>query len=120
MDAMGRKRLKLAGFRRYSDYLRSAKWRKFTAMWPVMTGLPARCSVPGCGSKRIQYHHLTYQRLGRERVGDVMPLCGRHHRRLHLLQKHRHRRYGSFQEVIGVLSPSVARKPHRKRSSTVE
>jgi hypothetical protein len=103
MDAVGKKRLKLLGFRRYGDYLKSPRWRKFVQMWPVLSGRPKACAVPRCRRKRIQLHHLTYQRLGRERVGDVMPLCGTHHKRLHLLQKHRRRRYASESEAVAVL-----------------
>jgi hypothetical protein len=113
MDSIGKKRLKLLNFRRYQDYLKSDHWRKFTQVWPVATGLPARCSVPGCKAKHIQYHHLTYQRLGRERMGDVMPLCGTHHKRLHLLQKHRHRRYTAFQDVLSVLKSFLSKSSLR-------
>jgi hypothetical protein len=103
MDAVGKKRLKLLGFLLYGDYLKSPRWRKFVQMWPVLSGRPKACAVPGCRRKRIQLHHLTYQRLGRERARDVMPLCGTCHKRLHLLQKHRRKRYASESEAVAVL-----------------
>lgn len=45
-----------------------------------------RCEA--CGSRfRIDVHHLTYKRLGRERLSDLMVLCRKHHDQVHWLRR---------------------------------
>ena len=46
-----------------------------------------RCQV--CRSTHYDLHHRTYVRLGRERLRDLVPLCRRHHERLHRFQRAR-------------------------------
>jgi hypothetical protein len=54
-------------------YLRSAHWRTFRHDWWVAHPL-ARCTDCGAGHP-LDLHHLTYERRGHERQGDVIPLC---------------------------------------------
>jgi hypothetical protein len=32
-----------------------------------------------CGSEQVQLHHLSYERIGREPLDDLVPLCQHHH-----------------------------------------
>lgn len=113
MDRVGKQRLKLLGMT-YPEYLRSPHWRGFCKTYWAASGLDRGCFV--CGRKsNIQFHHLTYERLGRELPGDVMPLCASHHRRLHNIQKSRRKKYLLWDEVKTVL---LALSPRRKRKAS--
>jgi HNH endonuclease len=58
-------------------YLRSAHWRVRRARSIALAG--GRCER--CGKAgRLEVHHLTYARLGRERDRDLRALCHRCHR----------------------------------------
>lgn len=64
----------------YHRYLRSKAWRKTRQRYRE-SGLPQECAV--CGDPRYELHHLTYRRLGRERLSDLQPLCRLHHCGVH-------------------------------------
>jgi hypothetical protein len=58
-------------------YLRSPHWRARRAQAIGRAG--GRCEH--CGARdRLEIHHLTYERLGRERDRDLRALCHRCHR----------------------------------------
>ena len=81
MDWKGR--LRALGFRKYEDYLKSPHWKLFSAC-------EKRRTCYCCGRRgRLQLHHVTYDRLGRERPGDVVTLCGRCHKACHVLIRRR-------------------------------
>jgi 5-methylcytosine-specific restriction endonuclease McrA len=69
----------------YDAYLRSFEWRVFRSKWRrhyrQSLGREPACQV--CGASRVELHHLTYARLGRERFDDVVPLCRPCHRKSH-------------------------------------
>jgi len=67
----------------YRRYLRSPEWRAKRHAAIVRAGY--RCAV--CrrlylDERKLQVHHVTYDRLGHERPEDLMVLCRRHHRRV--------------------------------------
>lgn len=67
----------------YETYLKSKKWTDFKAKVIGMRGF--NCEL--CKSqKNIQLHHLTYERLGKEDINDVMILCKKCHEKAHKLQ----------------------------------
>ncbi len=80
----------------YDAYLLSTKWKAVRA-W-AMQRASGQCQghVPPfhalyggfrCSNKRrLQVHHLTYERLGAELPEDVVVLCGRCHAITHLRQ----------------------------------
>jgi len=68
---------------RYLAYLRSATWRRKRAAALKRAGF--RCQVCN-GSKRLDVHHRTYARFGRERASDLIVLCRTCHDIFH---KHR-------------------------------
>jgi hypothetical protein len=56
----------------YISYLRSAEWSQLRSRLLTERGAECEC----CGSsKRIQLHHLTYERIFEERDEDLMLLC---------------------------------------------
>lgn len=62
--------------REYLEYLGSEEWMvKRGRRLAIGKG---RCAV--CGVEEgLQVHHLTYERIFREEMGDLLPLCERHH-----------------------------------------
>jgi hypothetical protein len=73
----------------YDAYLASHGWRQcrkaWYAAWLTAHGTPPVCLVcdRAWSLRSGHLHHLTYARLGAEDDRDLVPLCARHHRRLH-------------------------------------
>lgn len=70
----------------YQQYITSPAWMLRRRWWMIehrcRTGQSAACAV--CGSRTdLELHHHDYQRLGRERYEDLVPLCAAHHRHVH-------------------------------------
>jgi 5-methylcytosine-specific restriction endonuclease McrA len=64
----------------YSEYLRSDRWAAKRSAALKHHG--HRCGI--CGSVRsLEVHHLTYKRLGREKMKDLQVLCCDCHRIRH-------------------------------------
>lgn len=64
----------------YRSYLRSSHWRAVRLQAVQRAG--HRCEE--CGVRgRLEVHHLTYERLGRERDTDIAALCPACHRKEH-------------------------------------
>lgn len=75
-----RVKLRKLGYTSYRDYLASDHWRALRRAY-CEAGLPQCCLA--CGSPWFQLHHRTYTRLGREQLGDLLPLCGDCHTKVH-------------------------------------
>lgn len=56
----------------YHDYINSAAWKKKRQLALKIHG--DKCKICGTG-RRLQVHHKTYKRLGRERISDLQILC---------------------------------------------
>lgn len=80
MTVSFRNKLRKLGYASYRDYLASDHWKAMRASYRA-SGLPCQCLV--CDDPRFQLHHRTYTRLGREQLGDVLPLCETCHRKVH-------------------------------------
>lgn len=66
---------------KYDAYITSSRWRAFRRRY-FASKMPHDCVA--CGSAtEVTLHHLTYRRLGSERLTDVAPLCWPCHERLH-------------------------------------
>jgi len=74
--------LRKQGYANYGDYLRSAHWRRLRAEYRA-SDLPQSCI---CGEWETQLHHITYERVGRERLSDLVPLCPSCHNLVHVLE----------------------------------
>lgn len=59
-------------WKKYSAYLKSEAWRELRAK--VIADRGFRCE--SCGNYgQVQAHHLTYERVGHERIEDLKVLC---------------------------------------------
>ena len=72
--------------RQYAEYMASAAWHMRRRRWveeeEQHTGKPVCCAV--CASEEWDdLHHLTYDRMGQERHGDMVALCRPHHDQVH-------------------------------------
>ena len=73
---------------RYDEYLRSDEWLALRRL--VLRRDGYRCRHTGKASRPgdpLQVHHLTYERVGAERLDDLITLCRSAHQRLHDLAK---------------------------------
>lgn len=71
------------GYGTYRDYLRSPHWVKVKARYRESI-LPQACM---CGEETVDLHHMTYERIGAERLADLLPLCRRCHAMVHELER---------------------------------
>jgi hypothetical protein len=67
----------------YREYLASPHWQAIRVRYRE-SDLPQRCM---CGESQVDLHHKTYQRLGREELTDLLPLCRRCHVMVHVLER---------------------------------
>lgn len=69
----------------YADYLRGNHWQAFRAAWVPRRTRNGRAVCEFClaGHLRLDLHHRTYKRLGRERLNDVVLICSDCHGRVH-------------------------------------
>lgn len=63
----------------YRIYLKSDKWHRMRMK--VLTRDKFRCQQ--CDRGATQVHHLTYERVGNERMEDLMSLCKDCHKEIH-------------------------------------
>ena len=64
---------------KYAAYLLTPHWQRFRMAVFVLAG--GQCCR--CGGVADHVHHRTYQRVGRERLEDVEPLCAECHKSEH-------------------------------------
>ncbi|HEX3856974.1 MAG TPA: HNH endonuclease [Verrucomicrobiae bacterium] len=57
----------------YDQYINSAQWRNISALMKRIAG--NKCGHCGRSSSKLEVHHLTYERFGRERMNDLVVLC---------------------------------------------
>jgi len=68
----------------YNEYIKSDAWRlKRSERLAIGNHKCAYC----CTRKRIQVHHLTYERIGNELMEDLVPLCETHHAKIERIIK---------------------------------
>jgi hypothetical protein len=85
-------------------YLRSAWWRQLREAYAAEPRAPHCCAV--CAQPRYEHHHRSYERLGAERLSDLIALCHAHHQALHRA----HRRAGGELEAFTDAWIAVARR----------
>ncbi len=73
-------RLAALGFDSYAEYLASPHWQEFKQRYREEYGA-VRCA--SCHDPKYELHHKTYDRLGAERISDVIPLCRQCHEVVH-------------------------------------
>ena len=74
----------------YVDYLRSPRWKKKRE--EVFAHYGKRCFACRRRAKVLHVHHMTYARLGREAMGDLIPLCVPCHKEVTQIYKRNRRR----------------------------
>jgi hypothetical protein len=74
-------RLRELGYADYHAYLHSPAWRDLKRRY--YDAHPAICM---CGDTNVHLHHKTYERVGREELDDLVPLCERCHEHVHALE----------------------------------
>ena len=57
----------------YVVYLKSREWQDFRRLVFRMFG--GRCALNARHTQNLEIHHRTYERLGRERLEDVILIC---------------------------------------------
>jgi hypothetical protein len=67
----------------YSVYLKSPHWRRLKARYKRER--PWVCLCGEC--LLLDLHHKTYERIGRERLDDLQPLCRGCHTTVHQLER---------------------------------
>lgn len=81
-------KLRKLGFDSYQDYLKSEHWLDVRKrFWASKLGAKKRCA--GCLRKDVplQLHHRTYRRIGAEKLGDLVQVCGECHAAIHDREK---------------------------------
>ncbi len=85
----------------YSQYVRTAHWDRLRKLTLMTAGYA--CSNPRCRAKgQLTCHHLTYERLGHERLSDLTALCSTCHD-----AAHRTRRPPPMIEIISRPQPPI-------------
>ncbi len=93
----------------YQNYLRSSHWLKFREMKIAdVGGICERClSRPA-----VQVHHLTYKRVGHEKLEDTQAVCRRCHMKAHGLIDSPDTRFSA--KAFYAISFLKITKPNRK------
>lgn len=73
------------GFRGYDHYLRSPEWQAVRVRHRAKYG--EACGLCEVDKGRHQLHHMTYERVGREELHDLVLLCAKCHRMIHILEQ---------------------------------
>ena len=68
----------------YPEYLKTPHWQTFKVKWR-QSGRRRCCMI--CYNTKYDLHHWTYERIGQEKLDDVVPLCRAHHLKAHALEK---------------------------------
>ena len=60
--------------RDFEKRFRRSDWKRLRAQ--VLDRADFTCQNQGCGEPATEVHHLTYERFGDERIGDLAASCG--------------------------------------------
>lgn len=88
----------------YNKYLKSPQWKAKRELWFATYG--KYCRACGTTFGPIQLHHMTYERLGRESMRDLVALCTKCHREVETL----YRRAGRSDRMMITLAFIKARR----------
>lgn len=76
-------RLLELGYKNYAEYLGAPHWQDVKDRYRSSNWLPQECI---CGDTDVHLHHMTYERIGEERLEDLTPLCRTCHTMIHTLE----------------------------------
>lgn len=91
----------------YNKYIKGPKWAAKRELWFNTFG--KWCRACGTAAGPIQLHHMTYDRLGRERMNDLVALCANCHREVEAL----YRKAGRSDRMAITLAYIKARRKHK-------
>lgn len=98
------------GFKSYEEYLNSEWWQSFRLRY-FRSKRRKHCMCCEEPNFMVELHHKTYERLGRELLGDVLPLCREHHEEVHEILKQQYNGDIRWSErVVAFLSPNRFRR----------
>lgn len=95
------------GFASYSSYLKSSTWKKtkqkfFQSKFVMRLEGYLVCSC--CkSSTKLNVHHKTYERLGKEKLTDLVLLCEECHNKTHEIEKYARKRLGNAHKYIDII-----------------
>lgn len=76
----------------YRDYLQSNHWQIFRKRFysskyfkskSIRGGINGKCICCQQENKKMDLHHLTYRRIGDEKISDIVPVCRECHSKTH-------------------------------------
>jgi len=113
------KRLKEIGFANYEAYLASPHWKSIKAR---LFQKKRKCQL--CGSRAADtLHHITYDRIGRERDSDFLFFCQECHNILHTALNQRYplrsspyKAERSMVVLRGIIQGSITPKRKKRRA----
>lgn len=92
---------------KYIAYIKSDKWK--AKRQQVFAHYGKKCYACGARDKVLHCHHMTYARLGREAMGDLIPLCVPCHKEVTALYK-RNRRRGLMRVTLEFVKMKKSRR----------
>jgi len=111
-------KLRRFGVQTYFEYTQSGHWKTFVAKYHKH-GCRA-CGEPGF----VQLHHVSYDRLGREKPSDVIALCPNCHEKVHRILRKCYPNLSLDQQVkhsmhvLGLTQRTKANKKRRHKKKT--
>jgi 5-methylcytosine-specific restriction endonuclease McrA len=66
----------------YNQYIKGPRWAAKREAW--FNAFGKYCRACGTAYGPIQLHHMTYDRLGRERMSDLVALCANCHKEVEI------------------------------------
>lgn len=80
-------RLRALGYSDYGSYISSTRWATKRREYWDDPDLPKACGVCGTDEAPLPLHHRTYERVGCERLEDLVPVCPNCHALIHELER---------------------------------
>lgn len=96
----------------YNSYIKGPRWAAKREAW--FNAFGKFCRACGTMYGPIQLHHMTYDRLGRERMSDLIALCSKCHKEVETL----YRRAGRGDRMAITLAFVKARRKHKWNGRT--
>lgn len=97
----------------YKAYLKSDKWKKKREQ--VFSHYGKRCYACRKPARILHVHHLTYERLGRELMSDLLPLCVPCHKEVTRLYRQPGGRQRGNRRVTMEFVKAMRASPNRRR-----
>lgn len=99
------------GFKSYDEYLVSPHWQDFKKRF-YSSSRRKSCLCCELPNFEVELHHITYARLGKERLSDVIPVCRYHHEIIHqLLSEHYNNDLSCTLALVAFLAPEKEDRP---------